>query len=91
MGDRTILDVAFLSWYRGFVVMSFHQVRIRKDGPIHAVSFDAGQYGSVTLCGFELTGLEHIRRRLFVRRILLDPSKATLTERCGRCLRSVRK
>lgn len=57
--------------------MSFHQVRIRKDGPIHAIEHEGhGKYQRKTLCGLRLIGLEHIKVRLFQR---------AAPDACGRC------
>ena len=61
--------------------MSLHQVRIRKDGPIHAVEFKDGEYANRTLCGFEFTGLEKPIRRRF----------SATSDFCGRCHVSAEK
>lgn len=60
--------------------MSYHQVQIRKDGPIHGVEFNGKKYGhaGTTACGLRLNGLEQIKRRLF------PPTIGA----CGRCAKS---
>lgn len=62
--------------------MSYHQVHIRKDGPVHGVEFLGRKHGHAgsTACGLSLNGLEQVKKRLF-------PPEAGA---CGRCLKSQR-
>lgn len=62
--------------------MSLHRVRLRKDGPTHAIEFEAGAYSARTLCGLPLSGLERPVRRYF------EPLDS---HSCGRCRTSARK
>jgi len=61
---------------------SVHQIVIRKDGPIHGITYTDGAYTRQTLCGLKLSGLEHPKRRRF--------ETAKPKDQCGRCQVSFR-
>ena len=59
----------------------YHQVVIRKDGPVHAIEYANGDYYSRAACGIYVNVLAQIKRRLF------PPAEGA----CRRCLVSVGK
>lgn len=59
--------------------MRLHQVRLRKDGPVHAVEHKGGdEYASFTLCGAHISFIDRPERRRF----------AAAEHRCKRCTKS---
>lgn len=63
--------------------MAVHQVRLRKDGPTHAVAHvGKGEYQDRTLCGVQVGMFATVKRRKFV---------TDAVSSCQRCSNSVAK